>query len=144
MFKQSMNAQKISDKISIAASMLCLIHCLVLPSFLVIFSSYISLSLDIEIIHYMLLFLVIPTSVFALTLGLKNHNNIFVFLLGLVGIASLIFALFTDMTFLNFSGEILFTTPTRVSEGNQTNEIENAQEVSDSPSSAATMHPMEV
>ena len=110
MFKQLINAQKISDKISIAASMLCLIHCLVLPSFLVIFSSYISLSLDIEIIHYMLLFLVIPTSVFALTLGLKNHNNIFVFLLGLVGIASLIFALFTDMTFLNFSGEILFTT----------------------------------
>ena len=109
MFKQLTNAQKISDKISIAISMLCLIHCLVLPSFLVIFSNYISLSLDIEIIHYMLLFLVIPTSVFALTLGLKNHNNIFVFLLGLVGISNLIFALFTDMSFLYFSGEILFT-----------------------------------
>ena len=110
MFKQLINAQKISDKISIAASMLCLIHCLILPSFLVIFSSYITISLDIEIIHYTFLFLVIPTSIFALTLGLKNHNNIFVFLLGLVGIAMIIFALFTDISFLNFSVEILFTT----------------------------------
>ena len=75
MFAQLMNAQKISDKLSIGVSLLCVLHCLFFPSFLIIFSSFLSLTLDSELIHYILLFIVVPISIFALTVGLKNHNN---------------------------------------------------------------------
>ena len=109
MFAQLMNAQKISDKLSIGVSLLCVLHCLFFPSFLVIFSSFLSLTLDSELIHYVLLFIVVPISIFALTVGLKNHNNSLVFSTGLIGVISLISALFIDISIFNFSGEILLT-----------------------------------
>ena len=109
MFAQLMNAQKISDKLSIGVSLLCVLHCLLFPSFLVIFSSFLSLTLDSELIHYILLFIVVPISIFALTVGLKNHNNSLVFFTGLVGIATLVSALFMDILIFSFSGEILLT-----------------------------------
>ena len=109
MFAQLMNAQKISDKLSIGVSLLCVLHCLLFPSFLVIFSSFLSLTIDSELIHYVLLFIVVPISIFALTVGLKNHNNSLVFSTGLIGVISLISALFIDISIFNFSGEILLT-----------------------------------
>ena len=109
MFAQLMNAQKISDKLSIGISLLCVLHCLLFPSFLVIFSSFLSLTLDSELIHYFLLFIVVPISIFALTVGLKNHDNFHVFSIGLMGIICLISAIFLDISIFNISGEILLT-----------------------------------
>ncbi len=109
MYAQLRTAQKISDKFSIGLSVLCALHCLFLPSFLIIFSSFMSIQFDNELVHSMILFLVVPISIFALTTGLKNHKSFPIFLLGLFGIFTLISALFLNIKILGDSGEIILT-----------------------------------
>ena len=102
--------QEFSDKTAISLSMICLAHCLLLPSFLVILSGYITLSYDNEFIHYLLLFIAIPVSIYALITGAKNHSNFTFLLMGIVGIISLIFAVTVGVELWDESGEIVFTT----------------------------------
>ena len=109
MFAQLIDAQKVSDKVSIGISALCLLHCLLFPSFMILLSSFISVSLNSELIHYMLLFLVVPVSSFALIVGLNNHKNSFIFFIGLSGLAILVSALFIELPIKTISGEILLT-----------------------------------
>ena len=109
MFAQLIDAQKVSDKVSIGISALCLLHCLLFPSLMVVLSSFISVSLNSELIHYMLLFLVVPVSSFALIVGLNNHKNSFIFFIGLSGLAILVSALFIELPIKTISGEILLT-----------------------------------
>ena len=109
MFAQLIYAQKVSDKVSIGISALCLLHCLLFPSFMILLSSFISVSLNSELIHYMLLFLVVPVSSFALIVGLNNHKNSFIFFIGLSGLAILVSALFIELPIKTISGEILLT-----------------------------------
>ena len=109
MFAQLIYAQKVSDKVSIGISALCLLHCLLFPSFMVLLSSFIFVSLNSELIHYMLLFLVVPVSSFALIVGLNNHKNSFIFFIGLSGLAILVSALFIELSIKTISGEILLT-----------------------------------
>ena len=106
---QLTKAQKFYDKLSIGISMLCIIHCLLFPSFLILFSSFLSLSFNGEIVHYFLLFLVVPISLLALSMGLKNHKNSLIFIFGLIGLINLIYALFASTSLFGLSGEILFT-----------------------------------
>ena len=101
--------QEFSDKTAISLSMICLAHCLLLPSFLVIFSGYITLSYDNEFIHYLLLFIAIPVSIYALITGTKNHSNFTYLVMGMVGIISLIFAVTMGVELWDESGEIVFT-----------------------------------
>ena len=101
--------QEFSDKTAISLSMICLAHCLLLPSFLVIFSGYITLSYDNELIHYLLLFIAIPVSIYALITGAKNHSNFTFLVMGIVGIISLIFAVTIGVELWDESGEIVFT-----------------------------------
>ena len=109
MFAQLIDAQKVSDKVSIGISALCLLHCLLFPSFMILLSSFISVSLNSELIHYMLLFLVVPVRSFALIVGLNNHKNSFIFFIGLSGLAILVSALFIELPIKTISGEILLT-----------------------------------
>ena len=109
MFAQLIDAQKVSDKVSIGISALCLLHCLLFPSLMVLLSSFISVSLNSELIHYMLLFLVVPVSSFALIVGLNNHKKSFIFFIGLSGLAILVSALFIELPIKTISGEILLT-----------------------------------
>ena len=109
MFSQLIYAQKVSDKVSIGISALCLLHSLLFPSFMILLSSFISVSLNSELIHYMLLFLVVPVSSFALIVGLNNHKNSFIFFIGLSGLAILVSALFIELSIKTISGEILLT-----------------------------------
>ena len=109
MFAQLIDAQKVSDKVSVGISVLCLFHCLLFPSLMVALSSFISLTLNSELIHYMLLFLVVPISSFALIVGLNNHKNSFIFVVGLLGLAILVSALLLELPIKIISGEILLT-----------------------------------
>ena len=109
MFAQLIDAQKFSDKVSVGISVLCLFHCLLFPSLMVALSSFISLTLNSELIHYMLLFLVVPISSFALIVGLNNHKNSFIFVVGLLGLAILVSALLLELPIKIISGEILLT-----------------------------------
>ena len=109
MFAQLINAQKISDKVSIGISLLCVMHCLLFPLFLILSSNYLTLFLNNELFHYTLLFLVVPLSLFALTIGLKNHNSFNIFIFGFIGIIFLLSALFFDIKILFVSSEIFLT-----------------------------------
>ena len=102
--------QEFSDKTAISLSVICLIHCLVFPSFLVILSGYFTLSYENEFVHYLLLLIAIPVSIYALITGANNHSNFTYLVMGLVGIISLIFAVTMGVELWDESGEIVFTT----------------------------------
>ena len=84
--------QEYSDKTAISLSLICLAHCLLVPILLVLFSGYVTLSYNNELIHYLLLLLAIPVSFYALFRGMKNHSKLSFFVTGLLGIIALIFA----------------------------------------------------
>ena len=78
-----------ADKFAAGLSIACALHCLLVPSFFIISSGALSLSIDNEFIHWTILFIAIPVSVYALTTGASNHNNYGVFLVGLAGLGAL-------------------------------------------------------
>ena len=101
--------QEFSDKTAISLSMICMVHCLVLPSFLVILSGYFTLSYENELVHYLLLLIAVPVSLYALINGARNHSNFIYLVSGITGIISLIFAVTMGVELWDESGEIVFT-----------------------------------
>ena len=101
--------QEFSDKTAISLSMICLVHCLVLPSFLVILSGYFTLSYENELVHYLLLLIAVPVSLYALINGARNHSNFIYLMSGITGIISLIFAVTMGVELWDEIGEIVFT-----------------------------------
>ena len=89
-----MNTQVNADKASITLSMACMIHCLLMPSFLILTSGFFALSIDNELIHKVFLIIVLPVSLYALITGYRNHRILSYFYLGASGLWILIFAVF--------------------------------------------------
>ena len=89
-----MNTQLKADKLSITLSMACMIHCLLMPSFLILTSGFLALTIDNELIHKIFLILVIPISLYALISGFQNHKITSYMYLGISGLWLLIFAVF--------------------------------------------------
>ena len=102
--------QEYSDKTAISLSALCLVHCLLVPSFLVFLSGYVSLSYNNELIHYAILFIAIPVSLYALITGVRNHKSFSFLYLGLIGIISLILAVTLGAQIWGEVGEKALTT----------------------------------
>ena len=102
--------QEYSDKTAISLSALCLAHCLLVPSFLVFLSGYVSLSYNNELIHYVLLFIAIPVSLYALITGVRNHKSYAYLYAGLVGITALILAVTLGAQIWGETGEKVLTT----------------------------------
>ena len=82
------------DGIAISLSFLCALHCLFVPSFIILAPSFLSISFNNEFIHYLILVLAVPISVFALSIGYKTHKNLSIFVIGFLGLSILLFALF--------------------------------------------------
>ena len=101
--------QEATDKIAISLSMICAIHCLFLPTFLVLISSFYSIQLNNELIHLWILLIVIPFSLLGLTSGLRNHKKYSFFYLGVLGIVILVLALLLSGVILGEFDEKLFT-----------------------------------
>ena len=89
-----MNTQVNADKASITLSLACMIHCLLMPSFLVLTSGFFALSIDNELIHKAFLIIVLPVSLYALITGYRNHKILSYFYLGTSGLCLLVFAVF--------------------------------------------------
>tara|TARA_B100000401_G_C52097781_1_gene389665 strand:- start:45 stop:443 length:399 start_codon:yes stop_codon:yes gene_type:complete len=102
--------QEYSDKTAISLSALCLVHCLLVPSFLVFLSGYVSLSYNNELIHYVILFIAIPVSLYALITGVRNHKSYRFLYLGLTGIISFILAVTLGAQMWGEVGEKVLTT----------------------------------
>ncbi len=97
-----------SDKLAITLSTACALHCLLVPSFLIVTSGFFTLSIHNELIHYALLSLAVPISLIGLYSGHKKHNEPSFFYIGITGLAILISAVFIgEIIFNNFGEEIL-------------------------------------
>jgi len=85
--------QALTDKTAISLSLLCAIHCLLFPIAVVSIPSLAALPLEGETFHLWLLAGVIPISLYALSMGCKQHQRYHVLPIGLAGLFCLIAAL---------------------------------------------------
>lgn len=103
------NLQAVSDKFAIGLSLLCTIHCLAVPVLLVMLPSLASLQLDNEAFHAWMVLAVLPTSLYALTLGCKKHKRYRLVALGCTGLVLLVSAVLLGEEVLSEAGEKLVT-----------------------------------
>ena len=102
-------SQLISDRLAMTLSIACIVPCLFVPTFLISSVALFSIQFSDEILHYSLLFMAAPISLYALYLGKKNHKSNSFFPVGLFGLAVLFFALFNEGEYLGFSLETILT-----------------------------------
>ncbi len=88
------HVQTTSDKAAISLSLLCTIHCLVLPIVVVLVPSVGALPLADEAFHLWMLIAVMPISAFALMMGCRKHKRYHLLLIGGLGLFTLGMAAF--------------------------------------------------
>lgn len=101
--------QSIADTIAIGGSIACALHCLALPLAILLLPSLAALPIADESFHYGMLAWILPTSVFALSIGCRRHRDFGVFGLGVFGLALLIGAAVFGHTLLGAGGEMAMT-----------------------------------
>ena len=97
------------DKAAIGLSMLCIAHCLLTPIAIVMLPALGATFLDDERFHYVLLFLVIPTSIFSLGLGCRKHERREILMFGLFGLLLMSLILIVGEDVLGELGEKIST-----------------------------------
>ena len=98
-----------SDKFAMGLSAACAIHCFFAPTLIIFSYGISSVSIESELIHYLILLVAAPVSIFALTLGYKNHNTLGYLLTGLCGLSILAFAVLYGESLYGEIGEQLIT-----------------------------------
>lgn len=101
--------QIIADKTAISLSVICTLHCLVLPFVVVMLPALAALNLQDETFHLWMVIAVIPISLLALTMGCKKHRDYRVPLLGITGLSLLILAVVLDHDLIGETGEVVLT-----------------------------------
>lgn len=104
------NFQTFTDKTAIGLSLLCTFHCLALPLIILSVPSLTALGLKNEAFHLWMVIAVIPLSIYALTLGCKQHKKYHLLKLGLIGLSFLISAVVLGESFLGEVWEKILTT----------------------------------
>ena len=87
-----LKAQMNSDKMALSLSAACVIHCLFAPTLIIFAYSFLSFSIESEIVHYIILMLAVPISALALTLGYRNHKVLSFLIIGIFGLSLMLFA----------------------------------------------------
>lgn len=85
-----------TNNLAIGISALCVVHCLATPLLIVLLPSLASLPLENEAFHRWLLIGVIPTSLFSLLMGCKQHQFYRVLIIGFFGLLILVSAVFVE------------------------------------------------
>ena len=98
-----------SDKVAVTLSTACVLHCFFAPSFIILTSGFLSISIDNELVHYLILLLAVPISSFALYLGWKNHKNTSFLPFGIIGLLALVAAVLMGEAMLGEAGERAIT-----------------------------------
>ena len=103
------NIQAIADKSAISLSLLCALHCLLLPAAIVLYPSTLGFLPGDESVHFVLLFVVIPISAYALIKGGKVHKSRKVFITGISGLLALVAAVVLGHDIVGEFGEKILT-----------------------------------
>ena len=98
-----------TDKFALTISLACVIHCFLVPSFVILTSGFLFTSINNELIHNILLLIAVPVSLYALRLGYKNHNIVSYLYIGIAGLSMLVSAVLLGESFLGESGENIVT-----------------------------------
>ena len=99
-----------SDKIAASLSMVCVLHCFFAPSLIIFSYSFLSFSLESELIHYLLLAMAVPISLTALFLGFKNHQIYSFLYIGILGLSLMTLAVILGESRIGETVERLLTT----------------------------------
>ena len=101
--------QQNSDKIAMTLSIICVVHCFFVPSFLILGAGYLSFAIDNEFVHKLIVLLAIPISIFALSIGYKNHKTTSFMPMAIFGLVLLILAVVLGASVLGEAGEKMLT-----------------------------------
>ena len=101
--------QVMTDKFAIGLSVACVIHCFALPLLLVLLPSAAALQLDNEAFHLWMVAAVLPSSLYALTMGCKKHKRYSLLLMGFAGLSLLVLALAMGEDRIGEAGEKTLT-----------------------------------
>ncbi|SHG76798.1 MerC domain-containing protein [Ferrimonas marina] len=105
----SLQNQKRLDYLSIGMSLICMVHCLAVPVFLLLGATVPAFFADEAHFHELMLFFVIPVSSLAFFLGCRKHRDPKVVGLGLSGLATLLLAAFWAHDALGHDAETVIT-----------------------------------
>ena len=97
------------DNIAIGFSVVCALHCLLLPIAVIFLPAISATFLGSEDFHKTLLYFVIPSSIIGLSLGCKMHGKYNVYIYGIFGIATLLIAAFFGHDYFGENGETILT-----------------------------------
>lgn len=98
------------DGLAVLLSGTCMLHCLALPLLVTLFPIVQGSLLEERHFHILMLFLILPTSTIALTVGCRKHKDKVTMILGAAGLVVLgVTAMFGHSLF-GFSGERIITT----------------------------------
>jgi dUTPase len=103
------NLTRSADRAAIGLSLLCVVHCMLVPVAIALIPTVTLFGLEDEWFHRVLLVVVLPLSVFALSSGLRRHNSKSVLAIGLVGLTLLIVAALAGHDLVGETGERLLT-----------------------------------
>lgn len=103
------NVQTVIDKTAIGFSLICTMHCLLLPAAITLLPALAATSLQDEMFHRLLLIAVLPTSMIALVMGCRKHQSRSIVLIGLLGLGILTLTAFLGHDVLGTVGERIMT-----------------------------------
>ena len=81
--------ERFLDGLAIVLSGTCMVHCLALPLLVTLFPIVQGSLLDEEYFHLIMLLLILPTSLIALTVGCRKHKDRWTIALGVIGLTVL-------------------------------------------------------
>lgn len=99
----------IGDKLAIILSGLCVVHCLLLPFLILLMPALSKAFFSDESFHVYMVIAVIPISLMSLFVGCHQHKRYRFFILGSIGLISLVLAILLGHDFLSEMGETALT-----------------------------------
>lgn len=101
--------QLVLDRLAVGLSAACALHCALAPIALVALPVLAGSVLADEGFHLLMLWLILPSSTVALTLGCRRHKDAGVLVAGVLGLAVLVFSAVLGHNLLGELGEKLLT-----------------------------------
>lgn len=98
-----------ADILAVSLSVLCILHCLLVPILVIALPSMTALFFTDEAFHIWMVIAVIPISLIALFNGFKRHSSAKFLSIGIIGLVLLVSAAFLGHDLLSETGERLIT-----------------------------------
>lgn len=99
------NFSNASDKLAIGLSAACAVHCLILPLFILAIPQIAVSVVASEDFHLWMVFFVLPISIFALTMGCRQHQRYRLLIPGVSGLLLLVIAILVGEDLMGEWGE---------------------------------------